>query len=108
MEQGLLRGSNIMLPEFDFQEKKRTGFTLLNAPKSGVVGQACQFCSQLHAETRTGVILGLLDSIIIQSSFLQRLRLFRTISFFCTCADFLLGHYLSMASSFWFGGFCSE
>ncbi|CAM6040203.1 unnamed protein product [Sphagnum compactum] len=35
--QDLLRGSNIMLPEFDFQEKKRTGFTLLNAPKSGVV-----------------------------------------------------------------------
>jgi uridine kinase len=35
--QDLLRGNNIMLPEFDFQEKKRTGFTLLNAPKSGVV-----------------------------------------------------------------------
>jgi hypothetical protein len=43
MEQDLLRGNNIMLPEFDFQEKKRTGFTLLNAPKSGVVGQACNF-----------------------------------------------------------------
>ena len=27
-----------MMPEFDFQGKKRSGFSLMKAPKSGVVG----------------------------------------------------------------------
>lgn len=33
----LLKGKDIMMPEFDFQEKKRSGFLLMKAPKSGVV-----------------------------------------------------------------------
>lgn len=33
----LLQGKDIMMPEFDFQEKKRSGFVLMKAPKSGVV-----------------------------------------------------------------------
>jgi ABC-type dipeptide/oligopeptide/nickel transport system ATPase component len=34
----LLKGKDIMMPEFDFQEKKRSGFVLMKVPKSGVVG----------------------------------------------------------------------
>ncbi|KAG0582216.1 hypothetical protein KC19_3G043300 [Ceratodon purpureus] len=33
----LLKGKDTMMPEFDFQEKKRSGFCLMKAPKSGVV-----------------------------------------------------------------------
>jgi hypothetical protein len=42
-----------MLPEFDFQEKKWTGFILLNAPKFGIIGQASNIFLHLHAKPIT-------------------------------------------------------
>lgn len=35
--QDLLKGSNTLMPVFDFQDKRRVGLTPLKAPKSGVV-----------------------------------------------------------------------
>ncbi len=59
-----------MLPEFDFQEKKWTGFILRNAPKFGMVGQASNIScicmlNQLHE------LFGILSQSLYHSSFLQ-------------------------------------
>jgi hypothetical protein len=35
--QDLLKGSNTLMPVFDFQDKRRVGLTPLRPPKSGVV-----------------------------------------------------------------------
>ena len=41
--QSLLNGNEIMMPQFDFQQKKRLGYKVVNAPKSGVVRMRCSF-----------------------------------------------------------------
>lgn len=42
-----MKGNSIMMPQFDFQEKRRAGFKPVKAPKSGVVSSIFMFAPLL-------------------------------------------------------------